>query len=279
MFARKRRPDGPARAPRGTRGGRGRHGALAPDLRRHDHAAPGALRRALRLEHDQHEEVHRAGQRAARHVLRAYHGGQERHRPAAAQQPGRPLRARCRASIPSSRARTRRPRPGSPRPPARRSPPTAGQPAAEHHPDRAQQRRWRAAGLAGDVSISQNSPTPTTSELVVQILSDQVFYANDSASLGTTGDKVVDTIASVLQTNTNNAAVQGYTDNQADLRRPVRHQLGALGRAGGARRRTPDHAWTTSTRTGSRRSASARPARRPQHHPAEHGGEPTRSTS
>jgi chemotaxis protein MotB len=77
-----------------------------------------------------------------------------------------------------------------------------------------------AAGLSGDVSITQNSPTqnsptPTTSELVVQILSDQVFYANDSASLGTTGDKVVDTIASVLQSNTNNAAVQGYTDNQA----------------------------------------------------------------
>jgi chemotaxis protein MotB len=70
-----------------------------------------------------------------------------------------------------------------------------------------------AAGLGGDVSISQNSPTPTTSELVVQILSDQVFYQNDSASLGTTGDKVVDTIASVLATDTNNAAIQGYTDN------------------------------------------------------------------
>jgi chemotaxis protein MotB len=70
-----------------------------------------------------------------------------------------------------------------------------------------------AAGLGGDVSITQTSPTPTTSELVVQILSDQVFYANDSASLGATGDKVVDTIASVLQTDTNNAAIQGYTDN------------------------------------------------------------------
>ena len=71
------------------------------------------------------------------------------------------------------------------------------------------------AGLGGDVSITQNSPTPTTSELVVQILSDQVFYTLDSASLGTTGDKVVDTIASVLATNTNNAAIQGYTDDQA----------------------------------------------------------------
>jgi chemotaxis protein MotB len=71
-----------------------------------------------------------------------------------------------------------------------------------------------AAGLSQDVQMSMNSPTPTTSELVVQILSDQVFYALDSASLGTVGDKVVDTIASVLATNTNNAAVQGYTDNQ-----------------------------------------------------------------
>jgi chemotaxis protein MotB len=72
-----------------------------------------------------------------------------------------------------------------------------------------------AAGLSHDVSISQNSPSPTTSELVVQILSDQVFYTNDSASLGANGNKVVDTIASVLQSNTNNAAVQGYTDDQA----------------------------------------------------------------
>jgi chemotaxis protein MotB len=70
------------------------------------------------------------------------------------------------------------------------------------------------AGLASDVQISQASPTPTTSELVVQILSDQVFYALDSADLGTVGDKVVDTIASVLATDTNDAAVQGYTDNQ-----------------------------------------------------------------
>ncbi len=73
------------------------------------------------------------------------------------------------------------------------------------------------AGLGSDASINQtSSPTaPNTSELVVSILSDQVFYTLDSASLGTVGDKVVDTIASVLAANTNNAAVQGYTDDQA----------------------------------------------------------------
>jgi chemotaxis protein MotB len=72
-----------------------------------------------------------------------------------------------------------------------------------------------SAGLMSNVAITQTAPTPTTSELVVQVLSDQVFYALDSADLGTVGDRVVDTIASVLRTDTNNAAVQGYTDNQA----------------------------------------------------------------
>jgi chemotaxis protein MotB len=71
-----------------------------------------------------------------------------------------------------------------------------------------------AAGLTQEVQITPSNPTPTTQELVVQILSDQVFYANDSADLGLEGDRVIDTIASVLQTNTNNAAVQGYTDNE-----------------------------------------------------------------
>ena len=50
--------------------------------------------------------------------------------------------------------------------------------------------------------------------LVVKILADKVFYATDSASLGPVGDEVVDTIASVLRTDTNNIDVEGYTDNQ-----------------------------------------------------------------
>ncbi len=69
-------------------------------------------------------------------------------------------------------------------------------------------------GLTSDVNIAQASPTPSTKELVVQILSDKIFYAVDSADLGPLGDRVVDVIASVLRQNTNNAAVQGYTDNQ-----------------------------------------------------------------
>lgn len=69
-------------------------------------------------------------------------------------------------------------------------------------------------GLTSDVNIAQASPTPTTHELVVQILSDKIFYAVDSADLGPLGDRVVDVIATVLRRNTNNAAVQGYTDNQ-----------------------------------------------------------------
>ncbi|HUZ10082.1 MAG TPA: flagellar motor protein MotB [Acidimicrobiales bacterium] len=69
-------------------------------------------------------------------------------------------------------------------------------------------------GLSSDVQISRAAPTPTTQELVVQILSDTVFYAVDSADLGPVGDRVVDAIATVLRTDTNNAAVQGYTDDQ-----------------------------------------------------------------
>jgi chemotaxis protein MotB len=69
-------------------------------------------------------------------------------------------------------------------------------------------------GLTSDVNITQASPNPSTHELVVQILSDKIFYAVDSADLGPLGDQVVDVIATVLRQNTNNAAVQGYTDNQ-----------------------------------------------------------------
>jgi len=53
--------------------------------------------------------------------------------------------------------------------------------------------------------------------VVVQMLADKTYYATDSATLGTTGDAVVDTIASVLKTIPNNVEVQGYTDNQPVL--------------------------------------------------------------
>jgi chemotaxis protein MotB len=50
--------------------------------------------------------------------------------------------------------------------------------------------------------------------LVVQVLTNQVFFATDSAQLGPQGDSVVDTIASVLKTTTNEIDVEGYTDNE-----------------------------------------------------------------
>lgn len=56
--------------------------------------------------------------------------------------------------------------------------------------------------------------TVTQQGLVVQILADKVFFATDSADLGTVGTKVVDTIASVLATDSNNVVVEGFTDDQ-----------------------------------------------------------------
>jgi chemotaxis protein MotB len=50
--------------------------------------------------------------------------------------------------------------------------------------------------------------------LVVQVLTNQVFFATDSADLGPQGDTVVDTIASVLRTTSNEIDVEGYTDNE-----------------------------------------------------------------
>ena len=54
----------------------------------------------------------------------------------------------------------------------------------------------------------------TTRGLVVQILADKVFFATGSADLGPIGDKVVDTVSTVLKTDTYNINVEGYTDNQ-----------------------------------------------------------------
>lgn len=58
--------------------------------------------------------------------------------------------------------------------------------------------------------------TATTAEtaqgLVIQILSDHVFYASDIASLNGTGNEVVDTVASVLSADTNDIEVEGFTD-------------------------------------------------------------------
>jgi chemotaxis protein MotB len=66
-----------------------------------------------------------------------------------------------------------------------------------------------AKGLQGNVSSSLQ-----TRGLVVQVLADKVFFATGSADLGSEGDVIVDTIASVLQTDTNGIDVEGYTDDQ-----------------------------------------------------------------
>jgi len=67
----------------------------------------------------------------------------------------------------------------------------------------------QAAGLAADVTT-----TTTTRSVVVQVLADKAYFALDSATLGTVGDQVVDTIAGVIRNDPNDVAVEGYTDNQ-----------------------------------------------------------------
>ena len=64
-------------------------------------------------------------------------------------------------------------------------------------------------GLQAYVSLQT-----TTRGLVVQILADKVFFATGSADLGPIGDRVVDTVSTVLKTDTYNINVEGYTDNQ-----------------------------------------------------------------
>ncbi len=66
-----------------------------------------------------------------------------------------------------------------------------------------------AKGLQAGVTTSVQ-----TRGLVVQVLTNQVFFASDSAQLGPQGGAVVDTIASVLKTTTNGIDVEGYTDDQ-----------------------------------------------------------------
>ena len=62
--------------------------------------------------------------------------------------------------------------------------------------------------------LQQDATATITQEgLVVEVLSDHVFYATDVATLNATGNEVVDTIAGVLRTDTNDIDVEGYTDN------------------------------------------------------------------
>jgi chemotaxis protein MotB len=101
------------------------------------------------------------------------------------------------------------PAPSSPAPPA--SSTAQASPGQQPLSTIAQQiqRALAAKGLSGLAT-----ETISTQGLVVQILSDKVFYAIDSASLGPVGDRVVDTIASVLRTDTNAVDVEGFTDDE-----------------------------------------------------------------
>lgn len=64
-------------------------------------------------------------------------------------------------------------------------------------------------GLASDAQITRN-----TQGVTVRILSDKVFFATGSAQLGPVGNRVVDTVGSIIAGLPNYVSVQGYTDNQ-----------------------------------------------------------------
>lgn len=64
------------------------------------------------------------------------------------------------------------------------------------------------AGLTtgAQVSVSERG-------VVVQILADKAFFASGSATLGASGRKVVDLIATVVRGDPNDLVVEGFTDN------------------------------------------------------------------
>jgi chemotaxis protein MotB len=94
-----------------------------------------------------------------------------------------------------------------------------------------------AKGLAAGVSTSVQ-----TRGLVVQVLTNQVFFTSDSAELGPQGASVVDTIATVLKTTSNGIDVEGYTDDQAITGGPyaTNEELSAV-RAASVVSRLTDH--------------------------------------
>jgi chemotaxis protein MotB len=106
-------------------------------------------------------------------------------------------------------------------PSARKAAPTATTPApyapggAKSQQQLAQlQHQLQAALTAKGLQRSATSSLGT-GQLTIQILTDKVFFATDSATLGPAGDRVIDTVASVLASAPNLIDVNGYTDNQA----------------------------------------------------------------
>ncbi|HUY22920.1 MAG TPA: flagellar motor protein MotB [Acidimicrobiales bacterium] len=71
------------------------------------------------------------------------------------------------------------------------------------------QKASNAKGLQGVLTTSLS-----TRGLVVQVLTDKVFFASDSGNLEPEGQSVIDAVASVLRSVPNGIEVEGYTDNQ-----------------------------------------------------------------
>ena len=136
--------------------------------------------------------------------------------------PGDRRAAAARDAPARRRSTTRAPRP-RPRRPRR--------PPQEEQDFRALKRRIdklsEGAGLQGKVNV-----TVRRRGLVIQLLTDKVFFASGDATLKPYARKLVDKIAGVVRDErTHPVVVEGHTDSQPIARPPVPVQLGAVRRA------------------------------------------------
>jgi chemotaxis protein MotB len=90
---------------------------------------------------------------------------------------------------------------------------TALNASAESELTAVDQKLTQALAAKGLTAVAGLTTSIQSRGLVVQVLTDKVFFAIDSADLGPQGDTVVDTIASVLKSTTNGIDVEGYTEN------------------------------------------------------------------
>ena len=137
-------------------------------------------------------------------TLNAQNGRGLLHQSNLVNHPGRAQPPRARSSAPAA--------PTSPVQPSSSTSPGASQ-AAGAQPLSAISQQIQAAlaakGLGSDVQI-----VPENRGLVLRMLADRTYYATDVATLSPVGDEVVDTVASVLSTDTNKVVVEGYTDSE-----------------------------------------------------------------
>ncbi|HUA93919.1 MAG TPA: flagellar motor protein MotB [Acidimicrobiales bacterium] len=92
------------------------------------------------------------------------------------------------------------------------------------------------------------STSISTRGLVVQVLTDRVFFASDSATLGPEGYQVIDSVAAILRSSSNNIDVEGYTDDQPIVGGPYisNEELSAVRAASVATRLVQDDGFTAS---------------------------------